>query len=133
MDESKWWSNGYQTHSGPSTILGSNKAADAVSQRCIEGASESARATLIGRFKGRVIRNVSHRPPVGLRPASPLGFRVPYGSPEFGCSFASKSAKGSAGSVPMGGPLSVGGYVKGNDHMLARSRHGSDCVNDSPR
>ena len=73
----------------------------------IEALLASARATLIGRFKGRVIRDGSHRPPVRLRPCVPLGFQVPYGSPEFGCSFASKCDKGSAGSVPVGGRLTA--------------------------
>jgi hypothetical protein len=45
--------------------------------------------------------------PLGFALASQLGFRVPYGSPEFGCSFASKSDKGSVGSVPVGGRLAI--------------------------
>jgi hypothetical protein len=53
--------------------------------------------TLIGRFKGRVVRDVSYQQPAGLRPCITGGLPGPYRSLEFGRSSASSCDKGSAG------------------------------------
>jgi hypothetical protein len=53
--------------------------------------------TLIGRFKGRVVWDVSYEQPAGLRPCITGGLPGPYRSLEFGRSSASSCDKGSAG------------------------------------